>query len=271
MKIHKIFSKKYQLYWFILAVLSFLKFNFLGFPEMSGYENHGIVFWIMGALFTALVFGSILYLIYRLIAGKWNNDIFMILIALGWLIFILPDTLNAKASASNVEFIDYSGIDLTINRNNNYHSKTNDYRIQIPKGWTTKPGKALGVEINAISNDNKAMFSIQVANLNNEEINIDNLPPSFYQNVFEKNGRVSEAKFKSTDRTTLANQPTLKIRQSISYSHLGVEINYDIESYIFIYKAKVYQLILKTNNTEIENYNFDFSSILQSFMLEEYK
>ena len=43
--------------------------------EGSGY---GYVFWTIGMLFTGLVFGSLLYLIYRLISRKWNNKIYII-------------------------------------------------------------------------------------------------------------------------------------------------------------------------------------------------
>jgi hypothetical protein len=82
MKLHPIFSKKYQIWWLAMSIICFIKFYVFGFPTMYENKNYGFLFWIIGTLFTALVFGSILYLIYRLIARKWNNNAFIILISI---------------------------------------------------------------------------------------------------------------------------------------------------------------------------------------------
>jgi hypothetical protein len=81
MERHPLFSKKYSIWWAILAVVSAIRFSILGLPHMKGYDGYGIIFWVIGTLFTALIFGSIPYLIYRLFKGTWDNKIFMICIS----------------------------------------------------------------------------------------------------------------------------------------------------------------------------------------------
>jgi hypothetical protein len=82
MKLHPIFSKDFYLWWLIMAVCSILIYSVFGLPEMQGYENYGLIFWTIGTLFTSLIFGSIIYLIYRLFAGKWNNKAYIIIISI---------------------------------------------------------------------------------------------------------------------------------------------------------------------------------------------
>lgn len=82
MKLHSVFSKEFYLWWLIMAVCSILAFSIFGLPEMSGYEESGMIFWIIGTLFTSLVFGSIVYLIYSVFAGKWNNKAYIIIISI---------------------------------------------------------------------------------------------------------------------------------------------------------------------------------------------
>ena len=86
---HPIFAKPYSKYWGILAALTIVFLYFFGFPKMEGYEGYGYIFWTIGSLFCALVFGSILYLVYRMIFRKWNNNAFMICIAIMWLAYLI--------------------------------------------------------------------------------------------------------------------------------------------------------------------------------------
>jgi len=80
---HKIFSKPYHKWWIGMALLSIVRFAIFGFPNISAYKNYayGYGFYTIAMLFTYLVFGSALYLVYWLIFRKWNNDIFIKLIA----------------------------------------------------------------------------------------------------------------------------------------------------------------------------------------------
>ena len=86
MKLHSILSKEYLLWWFILA--SFIAFKIIlfgykteGISKMEGYEDYGVLFWIIGMLFTSLIFATPIYLIYRLFSRKWNHRVLMIIIS----------------------------------------------------------------------------------------------------------------------------------------------------------------------------------------------
>lgn len=82
MRFHPIFYKPYQIWWVVLAIICITKFYVFGFPSMYDNKNYGYLFWIIGTLFTGLVFGSIFYLIYRLLSRKWDNKIYMILVSI---------------------------------------------------------------------------------------------------------------------------------------------------------------------------------------------
>ncbi|MCM4162794.1 MULTISPECIES: hypothetical protein [unclassified Arenibacter] len=87
MRIHPIFSKKYILWWFILAAVISLKITLLGFKPnsistMEAYENSGMLTWIFGTLLSGIVFSTPIYLLYRVFFKKWDNKVFMILISL---------------------------------------------------------------------------------------------------------------------------------------------------------------------------------------------
>jgi len=82
MKLHPIISKEFYLWWVIMAVCSIIVYSFFGLPEMTGYENYGLISWTIGTLFTSLIFGSIIYLIYRLFAGEWNNKAYIVIISI---------------------------------------------------------------------------------------------------------------------------------------------------------------------------------------------
>jgi putative effector of murein hydrolase len=86
MTIHPIFTKSYLIWWFILATVIALKIILFGLNEgglsdSETYQDSGTVFWIIGILFTAIVFSTPFYLIYRLISKKWNNDVYMVMIS----------------------------------------------------------------------------------------------------------------------------------------------------------------------------------------------
>lgn len=70
MTLHPILSKKYIMWWFIMAIVISLKIILLGFKPnglsvMEGYENRGLVFWNMGVIFCGIVYASPIYLLYR--------------------------------------------------------------------------------------------------------------------------------------------------------------------------------------------------------------
>jgi len=88
MKIHPISSKPYGKWWVLIVILSTIIFLAFGTPNYSG-PQYGIIFWILGSLLTSLIYGSIIYLVYRLIAGKWNNNAFMICIGIGYVAFLI--------------------------------------------------------------------------------------------------------------------------------------------------------------------------------------
>lgn len=82
MKLHPILSKEYYLWWAIMALCSIIIYSLFGLPQMQGYDQYGIIFWTFATLFTSLIYGSIIYLIYRLFSRKWNNKAFMIIISI---------------------------------------------------------------------------------------------------------------------------------------------------------------------------------------------
>jgi hypothetical protein len=86
MKVHPVFSKSFLLWWFILALVIALKIILIGLnpngiSNTETYQNQGVIFWILGILFSSIVFSAPFNLIYRIISKKWNNKIFMILIS----------------------------------------------------------------------------------------------------------------------------------------------------------------------------------------------
>ncbi|WP_282122175.1 hypothetical protein [Algibacter mikhailovii] len=86
MKIHPIFSKQYILWWFLMATAISLKviifgYNPNGLSKMEGYEDRGLMFWIIGTLFCAVIFSAPFYLLSRPILKKWNPKVYMILIS----------------------------------------------------------------------------------------------------------------------------------------------------------------------------------------------
>jgi hypothetical protein len=274
MKLHPIFSKTYGIWWGAMALVGFLKYYFFGIPSKIGYENHGIIFATLGAMFAGLVFGSVLYLVYRLFWKKWDNKIFIILITVMWFIILVAPSPKQKESktdfGNNVEFKNYTSLVLMLDANHYYHSMENNFRVQIPEEWSLLKGQALGIEFNAVSPDQTGMFSIQIANLKKDEINIDNVPSNFFLDAL-KSDRVKEMKILSNDMTTIANQKTKHHSLTFSYNHLNENIGYILDSYIFIYKNKAYHLICKEKGENGKIHSKEFGNILASFMLENYE
>jgi hypothetical protein len=56
-------------------------FNPNGLSKMEGYEDRGLMFWIIGTLFCAVIFSAPFYLLSRPILKKWNPKVYMILIS----------------------------------------------------------------------------------------------------------------------------------------------------------------------------------------------
>lgn len=86
MKLHPIFSEKYAKWWLVMAAAISLKIILFGYKPnglsaMSGYENSGMITWVLGTLLSGIVFATPIYLLYRVLYKKWNNKVFMILIS----------------------------------------------------------------------------------------------------------------------------------------------------------------------------------------------
>lgn len=274
MKFHPIFQNPFLNWWLALAVLSIVKFLVFGLPQMYEDQNYGILFYTFAALFTGLVFGSILYLIYWVFSRKWNNKIFMILISASWLLFISGFQKNQEEKTNqidtNIEFKDYSNLNIKLNEINYYHSEINNFRIKIPNNWELQKGQALGVEISSISPDKDGLLSIQIANLNDERITVESIPDDFFI-ILLKNNRLQNLKTLESKNISIANQKGKFSSIEFTYNHLNETINQYLESYVFIYNKKVYHIILKTDINSKHKYETEFIEILNSFMLENYK
>lgn len=274
MKFHPIFHKPYQKWWLVMAILSLINFSIFGFPATFENKDYGYFFYIFGALLVGLVYGSILYLVYWLFRRKWDNKIFIILISISWLFCLLIqnkyDTDDKVILETNVEFKDYSNLDVKLNEIGYYHSKINNFRVQIPENWTLQKGQVLGTEISALAPDNGGVFILQISNLNNNKIDIDNLPNNFFLKFLE-NKRAYKMKTIESKLTTIANQKTKYNSFTLSYSHLNEMLNFYIESYVFYYDDRMYHLLFKRKIEQKDNYQLEFKNILNSFMLEYYK
>lgn len=93
---NKIFKKEYVMWWFILAVIISLKYIVFGKSEDSlwdtkTYANYGIMFIVIGTLFTSVIFAMPFYGLYGIISKKWNEKIFMVVISIFSLILIILD------------------------------------------------------------------------------------------------------------------------------------------------------------------------------------
>jgi hypothetical protein len=274
MKFHPIFQRPFLNWWLALAVLSIAKFLVFGLPRMYEEKNYGILFYTFGALLTGLVFGSILYLIYWVFSRKWNNKIFMILISASWLLFITGFQKNKEEKTdqidTNIEFKDYSNLNIKLNEINYYHSEINNFRIKIPNNWELQKGQALGIEISSISPNKDGLLSIQIANLNDERITVESIPDDFFI-ILLKNNRLQNLKTLESKNISIANQKGKFSSIEFTYNHLNETINQYLESYVFIYNKKVYHIILKTDINSKHKYETEFKEILNSFMLENYK
>ena len=205
---------------------------------------------------------------------SYKNKIFIILISISWLFCLLIqnkyDTDDKVILETNVEFKDYSSLDVKLNEIGYYHSKINNFRVQIPENWTLQKGQVLGTEISALAPDNGGVFILQISNLNNNKIDIDNLPNNFFLKFLE-NKRAYKMKTIESKLTTIANQKTKYNSFTLSYSHLNEMLNFYIESYVFYYDDRMYHLLFKRKIEQKDNYQLEFKNILNSFMLEYYK
>jgi hypothetical protein len=173
MKTHPIITKEYSIYWIIMATGSFIIYGIFGIPKMEGYQQYGIVFWVLSSLFTGLIVGTLLYLLYKLIWKKSNHNIYISLIILGWAVLLLkgilfPSTSNAKTSSTDQfeksykeqgsqEFDQYLDSTTNIYSNFKYH-----IAFDAPDNWRTDAGVSEHTIFRAYQPDSMLTFSINV-------------------------------------------------------------------------------------------------------------
>lgn len=271
---HNIFKKPFTYWWFTLAVLCFIIYYSFGIPETEEFRGRSYIYAIIATLFSGLVFGSLIYLLYRLLFKKWDNKVYMIIISITCIIVLLLPFINESKKQVKfeelVEFPNYTNVEIKIDDNNYYHSKLNNYRVQIPENWSLFKGAALGVEFNATNEDESAIFTMTVANLNGNNITVDDIPDSFMINLF-KSDRVKEMNILKVDETTLANQKVKHHNFSFKYDHLGEEKGFFVNSYMLMKDNKSYFLVFKERIGFENTHSTEFNNILSSFMLEHYK
>lgn len=131
-------------------------------------------------------------------------------------------------------------------------------------------GQTLGIEFDAISDDQSAMFSVQIANLKEVSLNVDDIPESFFLDGLKTN-RVKDMEISSLKITTIANQLSKHYSLKYSYNHLNQNVGYILDSYIFVFDNKVFHLICKEKNIEGALHTIVFNNLLNSFMLENFE
>ena len=88
MKFHPIFYKPYQVWWLVLAIICLVKFIIFGLPNTFN-GKYGYLFYVLGSLLAGLIYGSILYLIYRLFSKKLDNKVLIVLISLSTILDLI--------------------------------------------------------------------------------------------------------------------------------------------------------------------------------------
>lgn len=269
-----IFQKPYLFWWITIVVVCLIVYSFFGVPKSPQYEDMNIFYTTSVTLIAGLIFGSLVYLLYRLIFNKWDNKVYIKLITISSIFFLLIPYFKENNKQTKfvylVEFPNYTNVDITIDDNNYYHSKLNNYRVQIPENWSLYKGAALGVEFNATNEDESAIFTMTVANLNGNNLTINDIPDSFMINLF-KSDRVKEMNILKVDETTLANQKVKHHNFSFKYDHLGEEKGFFVNSYMLMKDNKSYFLLFKERIGYENVHTTDFNNILSSFLLEHYK
>ncbi|MBW8331292.1 MAG: hypothetical protein K0M40_04655 [Prolixibacteraceae bacterium] len=179
MKLHPIFSKEFYKWWILMALFVGLTYYLFGLPEMEGYEKYGLIFWILSTLFMSLIFGSVLYLIYRLFSGKWENRVYIKIIAIATVLMTflymknrifdfynsVPQQNNTTRKYSEKSFKEqqsqslYEYLDSTTNIYSNFKYHV---AFDAPDDWKTDAGVSKHTIFRAFQPDSSLTFSINV-------------------------------------------------------------------------------------------------------------
>lgn len=83
MTIHPIFTSRFLLWWFVFALAVVCKIfihHLVEIPlELLGAQ--GYITYTLGVLLSGLIFATPFYILFRLISKKWDNKIYMGIIA----------------------------------------------------------------------------------------------------------------------------------------------------------------------------------------------
>jgi hypothetical protein len=237
---HPIFSNKFYKWWLILAALTFVSSLILGLPKLSGYEQYDNLFWTISLLLCGLIFGSIIYLLYRIISGNWNDNVFMICISITLLIIIL----NIKRSNQNYLLDFEKSFKEQQGQNFNQHldSATNVYAnfkyhvaFDGPDNWKSDMGVSAHTIFRTFQPDSLLTFSINVIekNIKDEDKEIDiwdmyqeNKPlmDDGIKTLYEKQLK-SKLKDYTYERSFIKNNSCLKFKFNYDIKNLDLEYN----------------------------------------------
>ncbi|MBN2893194.1 MAG: hypothetical protein JXL97_15090 [Bacteroidales bacterium] len=256
MKLHPIFSKQFYKWWIIIALFIGLTYSLLGLPTMEGYEKYGLVFWILSTLFTSLILGSIVYLIYRLFAGKWDNKVYIKIIAIASVFAtflylrdkIFDLDILFKHNDTNSEYFEKSfkeqenkafseHLDSTTNIYSNFKYHV---AFDAPDNWKTDAGVSEHTIFRAYQPDSLLTFSINVVELKSEN-NEKNQEIDFWE-FYQKNKEQMDYPFTTVLekqlKTTINNfvctksylQNNICLRRELSYSIKNLDYEYDVKN-----------------------------------------
>ncbi len=169
-----------------MALFVGLIYSLFGLPEMEGYEKYGLIFWILSTLFTSLIFGSVAYLIYRLFSGKWENRVYIIIIAIAIVlttflymknkIFDFNNSISQQNNTSGESFEKSFKEQKSQSFNEYLDSATNIYSnlkyhvaYDAPDNWKTDAGVSEHTIFRTYQPDSSQTFSINVIELKFEE------------------------------------------------------------------------------------------------------
>ena len=253
MKTHPIITKEFAVYWFIMASVSLIAYGIFGIPKMEGYQQYGIIFWVLSSLFTGFLVGTILYLIYKLIWKKSNHKIYIRLITLAWAVLLLkgisfPSTSNTNTSTpgqfeksykeqGGKKFDQYLDSTTNIYSNFKYH-----IAFDAPDNWKTDAGVSEHTIFRAYQPDSLLTFSINVIeqelNKNEKSNKVD------IWELYQKNREQMDYPFTTLleeqlntkiegfncEKSTILHNPSLK--RSFHCKMKNIDMEYDM-TYVF--------------------------------------